>query len=112
MKWMKGAKKGIVVAGDRDKGNSLTQLSNPCGIVVDQSGTVYVADCSNHRIMRWSQEGTQGSVIVGENGKGSQSNQLYYPTGLTFDREGNLYVSDHGNHRIQKFNINMELTIF
>ncbi|CAF3424523.1 unnamed protein product [Rotaria sp. Silwood1] len=102
---MKGSPPGIVVAGGQGSGNRLTQLSAPLGVVVDQSGTIYVADYWNHRIMRWSQGATQGSVIVGGNGQGSQSNQLSYPTGLSFDREGNLYVSEFKNHRIQKFNI-------
>ncbi|CAF1323517.1 unnamed protein product [Didymodactylos carnosus] len=44
MKWVEGAKQGIVVAGDQGEGNGLTQLSNPWGVVVDQLGTVYVAD--------------------------------------------------------------------
>ncbi|CAF4813241.1 unnamed protein product, partial [Rotaria sp. Silwood2] len=91
MKWMRDVKQGIVVAGGQGEGSSLTQLSYPYGIAVDQSGTVYAADCSNHRIMRWTEGVTQGSVIVGGNGKGSQSNQLHCPIGLSFDREGNLY---------------------
>jgi DNA-binding beta-propeller fold protein YncE len=108
MKWMEGAKQGIVVAGGQGAGNGLTQLSYPRGVIVDQLGTVYVADCGNDRIMRWSKGATQGSVIVGGNGKGSQSNQLNGPWGLSFDRHGNLYVVDNGNHRVQKFNINLK----
>ncbi|CAF5034009.1 unnamed protein product, partial [Rotaria sp. Silwood1] len=67
MKWMEGAKQGIVVAGGQGKGNGLTQLSSPQGVVVDQLGTVYVADDWNNRIMRWPKGATQGSVIVGGN---------------------------------------------
>ena len=44
MKWMEGAKEGIVVAGGQGEGNSLRQLSSPGGVVVDHLGTVYVAD--------------------------------------------------------------------
>ena len=44
MKWMKGAKEGIVVAGGQGQGNSLTQLSHPQGVIVDDLGNVYVAD--------------------------------------------------------------------
>jgi sugar lactone lactonase YvrE len=80
-------------------------LSNPLGVVVDQLGTVYVADFGNDRIMRWVKGATQGSVIVGGNGIGEQSSQLNLPIGLSFDRHGNLYVVDYGNHRVQKFNI-------
>ncbi|CAF4941371.1 unnamed protein product, partial [Rotaria sp. Silwood2] len=106
MKWVEGAKQGIVVAGGQGKGNGLTQLLYPRGVVVDQLGTVYVADCGNDRIMRWPKGATQGNVIVGGNGRGEQSNQLNLPIGLSFDRHGNLYVVDWGHHRIQIFNIN------
>ncbi|CAF5105655.1 unnamed protein product [Rotaria sp. Silwood1] len=105
MKWMEGAKQGIVVAGGQGEGNGVTQLSSPRGVVADQLGTVYVADRENNRIMRWPKGATQGSVIVGGNGRGEQWNQLDRPFGLSFDRHGNLYVVDHGNHRVQKFEL-------
>ncbi|CAF5043956.1 unnamed protein product, partial [Rotaria sp. Silwood1] len=76
---MEGAKQGIVVAGGQGQGNDLTQLSYPRGVVVDQLGTVYVADGWNDRIMRWPKGATQGSVIVGGNGSGEQLNQLNWP---------------------------------
>ncbi|CAF5020427.1 unnamed protein product [Rotaria sp. Silwood1] len=102
---MEGAKQGIVVAGGQGEGNDLTQLSYPQGVVVDQLGTVYVADAGNNQIMRWPKGATQGSVIVGGNGSGEQSNQLNVPMGLSFDRHGNLYVVDNGNARVQKFEL-------
>ncbi|CAF5099166.1 unnamed protein product, partial [Rotaria sp. Silwood1] len=86
MKWEQGAKQGIVVVGGQGEGNSPTQLSSPQGVIVDQLGTVYMADSGNHRIIRWPKETTQGSVVVGENGPGAQSNQLNCPIGLSFDR--------------------------
>ncbi|CAF4908091.1 unnamed protein product, partial [Rotaria magnacalcarata] len=55
MKWNKGAKEGIAVAGGQDQGSALTQLHNPRGIFVDTLGTLYVADWGNHRVMRWTQ---------------------------------------------------------
>jgi sugar lactone lactonase YvrE len=104
IKWVKDAKEGIVVAGGGEGLEyALTQVSYPRGVIVDQLGTVYVADYSNHRIMRWSKGATQGSVVVGGNRRGGQANQLHSPVGLSFDRHGNLYVADNGNHRIQKF---------
>jgi sugar lactone lactonase YvrE len=105
MKWVEGAKQGIVVAGGQGQGNGLAQLSNPSGVVVDQLGTVYVAEEGNHRIMRWAEAATQGSVVFGGNGKGGQWNQLCVPISLSFDRDGNLYVADWGNARVQKFNL-------
>jgi sugar lactone lactonase YvrE len=105
MKWLKGAKEGIIVAGGQGQGNALTQLSYPRGVVVDQLGTIYVADHSNHRVMRWLKGATQGSVVVGGNGLGVQTNQFNAPFGLSFDRQNNLYVVDYNNHRVQRFNI-------
>jgi sugar lactone lactonase YvrE len=102
---LEGAKQGIVVAGGQVEGNGLTEFSSPRGVVVDQLGTVYVAEWRDHRITRWVKGATQGSVIVGGNGRGGQSNQLDGPVGLSFDRHGNLFVVDEGNHRVQKFNI-------
>ncbi|CAF4011389.1 unnamed protein product [Rotaria sordida] len=102
---MEHEKTGTVVAGKDEHGNSLTQVSVPKGVVVDQLGTVYVVDDGNNRVMRWFKEATQGSVIVGGNGEGEQLNQLKGPVGLSFDRDGNLYVVDYGNNRVQKFNI-------
>ncbi|CAF1141321.1 unnamed protein product, partial [Didymodactylos carnosus] len=100
-----GVKQGIAVASGQGSGNSLSQLSGPGGLVVDQLGAVYVAEYSNHRIMRWPKGATKGSVIAGGKGEGGQSNQLNYPIGLSFDRHGNLYVADQWNNRVQKFNI-------
>ncbi|CAF4627807.1 unnamed protein product, partial [Rotaria socialis] len=85
---------------------ALTQLHHPNGIFVDTLGTLYVADTSNHRVMRWTQgDKKQGTVIVGGQGEGKGANQFNYPIGLSFDRQGNLYVVDWGNARVQRFSI-------
>jgi sugar lactone lactonase YvrE len=107
---MEGAKEGIMVAGGQGRGNSFSNLSRPYAVMVDQSSTVYVADSSNHRVMRWSKGATQGSVIVGGNGQGGQANQFNCPTGLSFDRQGNIYVVDHGKNRVQRFNIDSSVS--
>ncbi|CAF5178421.1 unnamed protein product, partial [Rotaria sp. Silwood1] len=104
MKWNKGAKEGIVVAGGQGEGRTLTQLSYPEGLFVDTLGTLYVADWGN-RVMRWPKGAKQGTVIVGGNGAGTGANQFYRPYGLSFDRQGNLYVVDWGNNRVQFFSI-------
>ena len=105
MKWMKNAKEGIIVAGGQGKGNQLTQLSYPQGVIVDHLGNVYVTDHGNYRIMCWSKGSKQGRIIVGGNGSGIQSNLLNLPIGISFDREDNLYVVDYYNNRVQKFEI-------
>ncbi|CAF1578568.1 unnamed protein product, partial [Rotaria magnacalcarata] len=67
MKWVEGAKEGVVVAGGQGAGNALTQLSHPFGLFVDTLGTLYVADWGNHRVMRWTQGAKQATVIAGGN---------------------------------------------
>ncbi|CAF4416441.1 unnamed protein product, partial [Rotaria magnacalcarata] len=61
MKWVEGAKEGIVVAEGHGEGSALTQLNHPHGIFVDTLGRLYVADMVNNRVMRWTQGATQGT---------------------------------------------------
>ena len=107
VKWKKNAREGVVVAGGNrgDAKNDPTQFAHPDGLIVDSSGTIYIADNANHRVMRWRPGATEGEVIVGGNGPGSRANQLRNPQDLTFDGDGNLYVVDWGNHRVQRFDI-------
>lgn len=59
---------------------------------------VYVADCSNHRVMRWLRGATEGSVAVGGNGSERKTNQFINSWVLSFDRENSLYVIDKSNN--------------
>ena len=63
-------------------------MSSPHGIIVDQLGSVYVADYWNGRVMRW----LKGATVVSGNGRGQQPNQLNRATDISFDRANNLYV--------------------
>ncbi len=105
IKWTDNAPKDVVVDNNRDEATNLSQLSYPQGLVVDQLGTIYVADRENDRIVRWLKGTTKGSVVVGGNGVGEEPNQLHDPFSLSFDRFGNLYVTDRENDRVQRFNI-------
>ncbi len=104
-RWKIGDKKGIVVVGGNDYGDSLTQLSYPRGVIVDRMGNVYVADSKNNRVMRYSKGSKEGSLVVGVNGKGRKPNQFNGLLGLSFDRQGNLYAVDFENDQVQKFDI-------
>ena len=56
VKWTKGTKTGIVVAGGNGKGEDRTQWSSPTGVWVDEWGNVYVVDSLNHRVVCWEKE--------------------------------------------------------
>ena len=83
-------------------GSSLNQLSTPAGIVRDpSSGTLYIADTNNHRIMSYVSGATSGTVVAGGNGGGSSSNQLCTPFGVQYDSASNsLFISNYGCHTI------------
>lgn len=79
----------------------------PCGVAVDSSGNVYVADTGNHLIRKITPDGVV-STVAGTaqqqgtaNGTGAAA-RFSSPWGITVDRSGNLVVSDSGNHVIRR----------
>jgi sugar lactone lactonase YvrE len=45
---------GVTVAGGNGLGDAADQLSDPSGIYVDSSGSIYIADYLNNRVQKWS----------------------------------------------------------
>ncbi|CAF3896363.1 unnamed protein product [Rotaria magnacalcarata] len=68
---------GLIAVGGNGQGHGINQLDSPYGLYVDDDDdqTVYVADSSNHRIVKWKKGATNGQVVVGGNGKGSGAHQ-------------------------------------
>jgi hypothetical protein len=82
MKWVNGAREGLVVAGGQGQGNDLSQLNNPRGLMIDSSITFYVADYGNNRVMRYRQ--VVASVLMVAGGKDSRGeNRLNGPMNLS-----------------------------
>ena len=44
---------GFIVAGGNGTGLGLNKLELPSGIALDSSGNLYIADQSNHRVMKY-----------------------------------------------------------
>ncbi|CAF1381374.1 unnamed protein product [Adineta ricciae] len=101
---------GTVVAGGNGAGTASNQLYGPCGLYFSKkNNTFYIADTSNHRIVRWCLGCSEGVTVAGScNGaSGTSAYQLTAPTTVTMDKnEAYLYVADRGNNRIQRFDIN------
>lgn len=71
----------------------------PSAVAVGADGTVFIADRSNHRILRLSRLGV--SDVWGSAGRAQ--GRLIGPTALTLARDGSLLVGESGNGRVQVF---------
>jgi sugar lactone lactonase YvrE len=94
------------------------ELAHPSAVSVDNSGNLYIADVSNHRIRKVSSSGVISTVAgsgpvnpaEGSHGNGGFSGdggpaieaKLNTPVGVAVDAVGNLYIADMGNFRIRK----------
>ena len=100
-KWMQN---GSTIAGGNAEGGGLNQLASPWGICVDDDQTVYVADASNHRIMKWRRGANSGVAVAGARGPGNQNDQLNYPVNVILDKKSDsLIICDYNNQRVVRW---------
>ena len=78
---------------------TITGLNKPCGVAVDTSGQIVIAETGGHCISTYS----SGKKIRSFGQYGSAPGQFQGPCGVAVDRAGNILVVDGFNHRIQKF---------
>jgi sugar lactone lactonase YvrE len=90
---------------------SQTQLAQPGGVVVDNSGNAYVADAALCLILKVSPAGKvtvlEGNGSDGYSGDGGQAAQAEsgYITGMALDGLGNLYFADNTNSVVREINL-------
>ncbi|CAF0829287.1 unnamed protein product [Adineta steineri] len=103
--WANGASSGTTIAGITGTSGFTNNTFNwPCAITRDSStGTLYIADTYNHRIMKYFANASSGTVVAGGNGAGTGITQLYYPYGFTFDSSSNslLIANYHTNNIVR-----------
>ncbi|CAF1106760.1 unnamed protein product [Adineta steineri] len=105
MFWANGASSGSMIAGTGSSGNASNQFSNPNMIErVSSSGTLYITDVVNHRVMQYLNGSSSGTVVAGGNGFGTNTSQLWFPFGFTLDLSTNsLIIANYAAHNIVRW---------
>jgi trimeric autotransporter adhesin len=98
-------------SGDGGQATSAA-LNYSCGIAVDASGNIYIADTDSYRIRMVTKSTGIISTVAGTgsyscSGDGGQAKSatLYNPRGVTIDASGTIYIADAGNNRIRMFSL-------
>ena len=98
---------GEATIGSRDGTGTDARFYYPSGMAIDATGTLYIADSSNHTIRKMTPDGVVTTVAgkaqtpgyVDANGADAR---FYYPTGMAVDSTGNAYVADFSNNVVRK----------
>ena len=103
--------------GSSDGVGSAAQLIHPCGVAVDRTGCVYVANTYDNTIRKITPSGTNwvvttlaglggaGNGVVGSVGSADGTGivaRFNEPDGVAVDNTGNVYVADTLNYTIRK----------
>jgi len=88
-------------------------MNAPSGLCVDSSGTLWVADQSNNRVLRFDDAANKGSGadangVLGQldftsSGSGSNAKGMNQPFGVAATSGGALFVADMINSRVLRF---------
>lgn len=95
-----------------------TGLNNPSGIAVDTvNSKLYIADSSNHRVLRYAYPLTgntpSAELVFGQSnftsgsanaGGAADASTLNLPSSCSVDATGRLWISDTDNHRVVYYN--------
>ncbi|CAF4176562.1 unnamed protein product, partial [Adineta steineri] len=105
MFWANGASSGSMIAGTGSSGSANNQFSNPNMIERDSnSGTLYISDVNNHRIIEYLQGASSSTVMAGGNGPGLNTSQLWFPFGFTLDLSTNsLIIANYAAHNVVRW---------
>jgi sugar lactone lactonase YvrE len=100
-------------SGDNGQATAGT-LNNPCGVALDTSDNIYIADYSNCRIRKVTiatgiittiaGTGTASYSFSGDNGPATSAG-LFFPRGVALDSSGNVYIADTFNNCVRKVTI-------
>ncbi|CAF3348397.1 unnamed protein product [Rotaria socialis] len=91
--WYNGASYGVTVAGTNSSGTAANQLNCPYFMARDPTtGTLYISDSGNGRVMQYLYNASSGTVVAGGYGIANGPTQLDYNSGVYFDSSSNSLV--------------------
>ncbi|HSA11776.1 MAG TPA: hypothetical protein P5205_15555 [Candidatus Paceibacterota bacterium] len=95
------------LTGGQDGQSGEARFNSPCGLALDNAGTLYVADKMNHTIRAITPAGlvttlAGGLGLCGSNDGTGSAARFSHPTGVAVDGAGNVYVADADNSTIRK----------
>ena len=98
-------------SGDNGQATA-AELDSPRAVTEDQSGDLFIADCSNNRIREMNLSTgvittVAGNGVSGYGGDGGQATaaELNSPNGVAMDASGHLFIADTHNSRIREVNL-------
>lgn len=72
---------------------------------MDVNRTLYIADYSNHRVVRWPSGASVGTVVAGQtNVSGAATNLLSNPNDVKLNN-GVMYIIEYGNSRVMRWTL-------
>ncbi|AZQ74950.1 hypothetical protein EKH77_30605 [Streptomyces luteoverticillatus] len=99
---------GAGTFGGDDGPATAAHLQYPAAVAVDSTGSLYIADQTNHRVRKVTADGKistyagTGAGTFGGDGGPATAAQLKTPLGLAVDCVDTLYIADHANNRVRK----------
>jgi NHL repeat len=97
----------VAMPGTADGDGAAARFANPSGVAADSTGSLYVADQSNHTIRHVIGAGhvttfAGGAGITGGTDGAGGAARFNQPAGMAVDGAGNVYVADTANATIRK----------
>ena len=81
-------------------GTKSGEFKQPCSVVTDKEGNIYVTDFVNCRVQKFD---ALGKHLLDFGTRGSKDGQFQNPCGILVDNNGIIIVSDWDNNRVQLF---------
>lgn len=100
--------------GSGPEGLSQSTLDGPHSLAVSSTGTLFVADRDNNRVLRFSNaaslpNGANASAVLGQAAFNTEStdviaSKMHRPSGISIAADDTLWVADQYNQRVLRFN--------